>query len=54
MVGDHDLEPERPRMLDLGDRGDAAVDREDEIESLFGKPRERARVQPVALLEPRR
>ena len=40
--------------LDLRDRGDAAVDREHKVESLLGQPRQRARVQPVALLEARR
>ena len=54
VVGDDDLEPERPRVLDLGDRGDAAVDGQHEVESLLGEPRERAGVQPVALFEARR
>ena len=54
MVGDDDLEAERPRVLDLGDAGDAAVDREDEVEPLLGQPRQRAGVQAVALLEARR
>ena len=42
MVGDDDLEPERARVLDLGDRGDAAVDGEHEVEALLGEPRQRA------------
>ena len=54
VVGDDDLEPERARVLDLGDRGDAAVDGEHEIESFFGKPCQRAGVQPVPLFEARR
>ena len=54
VVGDDDLEPERARVLDLGDGGDAAVDGQDEVEALLGEPRQRAGVQAVALLEARR
>jgi hypothetical protein len=41
-------------VLDLGDGGDPAVDREHEVEAFLGEPGERARVQAVALLEARR
>ena len=54
VVGDDDLEPERVCVLDLGDRGDAAVDGEDEVEAFLGETRERVDVQAVALLEARR
>ena len=54
VIGDDDLEPERARVLDLGDSGDPAVDGEDEVEALLGEPRQRLPVQAVALLEPRR
>ena len=54
VVGDDDLEPERARVLDLRDRGDAAVDGDDEVEAFLGEPRERVGVQAVALLEARR
>ena len=54
MVGDDDLEPERVRQLDLGDPGDAAVDRQDEVETLLGEPGQRLGVEAVALLEARR
>ena len=54
MVGDDDFEAERTRVLDLGNGGDAAVDRDDELEALAGEPRQRVGIQAVALLEPRR
>ena len=53
VIGDDDLEPERARVLDLGNRGDPAVDRQDEVEALLGEPRQRLAVQAVPLLEPR-
>ena len=39
VVGDDDLEPERARLLDLGDRRDAAVDGEHEVDAFVGEPR---------------
>ena len=54
VIGDDDLEPERARVLDLGDGGDPAVDRQHELEPLLGEPRQRVGVQAVALLEARR
>ena len=51
MVGDDDLEPARPRLGDLLDRGDPAVDREHEPDALVGEPRERVAGHAVALLE---
>ena len=53
VIGDDHLEPERARVLDLGDGRDAAVDRQDEVEALLGEPRQRLAVQAVPLLEPR-
>jgi hypothetical protein len=53
VIGDNHLEPERARVLDLGDGRDPAVDREHEVEPLLGEPRQRLAVQAVALLEPR-
>ena len=43
VIGDDHLEPERARVLDLGDGRDAAVDRQDEVEALLGEPRQRLR-----------
>ena len=43
VVGDDDLEPEPRRLVDLGDGGDPAVDREHELDPLVGEPRERLR-----------
>ncbi len=54
MIGHHNVEPERARMLDLGYRGDPAVDRDDEVEALRCEAREGVGVQAVAFLEPRR
>jgi hypothetical protein len=54
VIGDDHLEAERARVLDLGDGGDPAVDSQHEIEAFLGEPRQRARVQAVALLETRR
>ena len=54
MVGDDDLETERPGKLDLGDGGDPAVDGQDEVETLLGEPGQRLAVQAVPLLEARR
>ena len=51
MVGDDDLEPARPRLGDLLDRGHAAVDREDEPAALIGEPLERFALDAVAFLE---
>jgi hypothetical protein len=51
VVGDDHLEPELARVLHLRDRGDAAVDRDDEVEALVGEPRQRAGVEAVPLLE---
>ena len=51
MVGDDDLEPAGPCGGDLVDRGDAAVDRQDEAASLVGKPLERRLAHAVALVE---
>ena len=51
MVRDDDLEPARPRLGDLLDRGHAAVDGEDEPAALVGEPRKRFALDAVALLE---
>ena len=54
VIGDDDVEPQPPRLGDLLDRGDAAVDREQAANAFRGQSRHRVGVQPVALLEPRR
>ena len=54
VVRDDDVETEPAGLGDLGDRGDAAVDREHELDAVLGKPGDRLRGKAVALLEPRR
>ena len=54
VVGDDHVDAEPPGLLDLGDGGDAAVDREDELHALLGQARDRRRRDAVALLEPAR
>ena len=51
VVGDDHLEPARPRLGDLLDRGDPAVDGDDEPAALVGEPRERLGTHAVALVE---
>ena len=51
VVGDDDVEPARARLGDLLDRGDAAVDGQDEPAALVGEPREGLALEAVALLE---
>jgi len=51
MIRDDDLEPARPRLGNLLDRGHAAVDGEDEPAALVGEPRKRFALDAVALLE---
>jgi hypothetical protein len=54
VVGDDDLEAERTCVLHLGNARDAAVDRQHDVEALFGETGQRLAVQAVALLEARR
>ena len=54
VVGDDHVDPEPAGLVDLGDGGDAAVDREDELHAVLGEPRDRRRGDAVALLEPAR
>ena len=54
VVGDDDVEPELLRAGDLGDRGDPAVDGDDECAPVAGQPVERLARDAVALLEPAR
>ena len=51
VVGDHDVDSERPRMSDLIDRGDPAVDGEHEPASVLCELRQRLPAEAVALLE---
>ena len=43
VVGDDDLEPEPPRLGDLGDGGDPAVDGQHEVDAVAGEPRRASR-----------
>ena len=51
VVGDDDLQPERPCFGDLGHRSDSAVDRDDEAAFLPRETRERVDRDAVSLLE---
>ena len=51
VVGDDHVEPERLRARDLLDRGDPAVDGQDERVALLGEPLDRLARQAVALVE---
>ena len=51
MVGDHHLEPERPRVRDLLDRGHAAVDGHHQPDALPGQAGQGVAREPVALVE---
>ena len=51
VVGDDDVEPPRPRLGDLLDRGHAAVDREHEAAAFVGEARQRFALDAVAFLE---
>src|SRR5687767_12432923 len=51
VVGDDDVEPLRPRLGELLDGGDAAVDGEHEATPLVSQARERLALDSVALLE---
>ena len=54
VVGDDDVEPQLFRASHLGDRGDPAVDGEDEGAPVTGQPVERLARDAVPLLEPAR
>jgi hypothetical protein len=51
VVGDDHVDAEPPRLLHLGGRGDAAVDREDQLHALGRKAFDRGGGDAVALLE---
>src|SRR5215467_7550292 len=51
MVGDDDVEPALPRLGDLGDGGDAAVDGENESAAVVCEPGERLTADAVTLVE---
>jgi hypothetical protein len=51
VVGDDDVETERPRARDLVQCRDPAVDRQDEAAALLGQPRDRLAADAVALVE---
>jgi hypothetical protein len=54
VVGHDDLQPELARPANLVDRGDPAVDRQDETAALVGEAFERVAADAVALVEPAR
>jgi hypothetical protein len=51
VVGDHDLHAGRPRRSHLVDRGDRAVDRQQQIGPPRGQPLDRRRREPVAVVD---
>jgi hypothetical protein len=51
VIRDDHIQPELPRTTNFLDRGDAAVDRQDEPAAFLGKPLERLPTDPVALVE---
>ena len=54
MVGDHDVEPERPRRGHLLDRGDRAVDGDQQVRPARGELVDRGAGEPVAVVDPAR
>jgi hypothetical protein len=50
VVGDDEVDPERTRQRRFADRGDAAVDRDDDARSVRGELAQRLLVEAVALL----
>ena len=54
MVGDDDVEPERPRRRDLLDRGHRAVDGDQQSRPARGQPLDGRAREPVAVVDPAR
>ena len=52
VVGDDHLHPQRPRERDLLDRGDPAVDRDEQRGAALGQPLDVGGAEPVAVGEP--
>ena len=52
VVDDDHVHPQGPGARDLGDAGDAAVERDEELRSLVRDPLDGADVEPVALVDP--
>ena len=54
MVGDHDVHPQRAGERDLLDRGDRAVDRDQQVGPARGQLLDRRAREPVAVVDPAR